>query len=183
MFAAAAAFVAGLGLGSAVVWWAVAAFVVRLIGVVKAAFKVAVVVPVDAAATAVVPGHKVVVQASLQAPTPAALTAASVVFEVQAAFQAPAAAALPLPALWALLGTPPLPAVLPALAEQIVATVPAPLAVAAAETSAIEFIYHLKTSVIVTERRAALQRGHLNLPGSLDHLCRQTVDTGQCKQR
>lgn len=169
MFSAAAPFIAGLWMGSTVIWRAVATFVVRIIGLMIGAIIISVVVPVDATATAVVPGHKVMVQTALQAPATAALTAAPIVFMVQATFQAPASAALPLPALCALMGTPPLPAALPAVAEHIVAAVPAPLTVAAAETSAIKFINYFKTSVIMTERGATLQRGHLNLPGPLDH--------------
>lgn len=173
MFAAAAALVVGLGVGSAVVRWAIPPFVVRLIGLAIGALIVSVIVAVDAAATAAVPGHKVVVQAPFQAPATAELTPAPIVFMVQAAFQTPATAALPLLALCAMLGTPSLPTVFPAVAEQIVGAVPAPLAVAAAETSTVKFIHHLKTSVIMTERRAPLKRGHLNLPGPLDHLFRQ----------
>ena len=175
VFSGAAPFIAGLRRGSTVIGWAVATFVVRLIGLVIGALIVSVVVPVDATATATVPGHKVVVQTALQAPATAALMAAApIVFVVQATFQAPAPAALPFPALCALMGSPPLPAILPAMAEHIVAAVAAPLTVAATETSAIKFINHFKSSVIMTERGAALQRGHLNLPRPLDHLFRQT---------
>jgi hypothetical protein len=166
--AAAGAVIAGLGLGSAVVLpgWAVGLLVGLVVGML--------IVAVNAVTT---------VKVALQTAATAALLGVPIIV-VQAPLQAAAAAAVPaavlLPAPWALLGTPPLRTVLPAAAEPFAAAGPAPLAVPAAVTSAIKLIHHLKRSVILTEGRAALQWGHLDLPGPLDHLWSKQTQWG-CK--
>lgn len=143
--------VSGIGLGPAAV------LLLRAVGSVVSS----VVGPVCAPAAAALPGPPivVVVQTALQAAATAALSAPPIVVVVQTPLQAAAATAL---ALWTpcpLVGPPPLRTVLPTAAARTVAAAPAPLAVPAAGTSAVELVHHVKSAVILTDRRAALGWG------------------------